>query len=102
MKLVLSEKIPKTDIIWKFSNPIVSQKNSYKYLGKRNGVLYRSTVYDKKHNRHVSFGHIDYEDFTKHKDKMRRKNYLRRSSKIKGNWKKDKYSPNNLSRNILW
>ena len=29
-------------------------------------------------------------------------NYLKRSSKIKGNWKNNLYSPNNLSRKIIW
>ena len=50
----------------------------------------------------VHFGQMGYEDFTRHKDKTRRKNYLTRSRKIRGNWKSDKYSPNNLSINLLW
>jgi hypothetical protein len=50
----------------------------------------------------VHFGQMGYEDFTKHKNKTRRKNYLTRSRKIRGNWKSDKYSPNNLSINLLW
>jgi len=50
----------------------------------------------------VHFGQMGYEDFTRHKDKIRRKNYLTRSRKIRGNWKSDKYSPNNLSINLLW
>jgi hypothetical protein len=54
------------------------------------------------HNKYVHFGDSRYEDFTKHQDKERLKNYLSRASKIKGNWKKDKYSPNNLSINLLW
>ena len=32
----------------------------------------------------------------------RRKAYRARATKIKGNWKADKYSPNNLAINILW
>ena len=31
-----------------------------------------------------------------------RLNYLKRSSKIRGEWKKDIISPNNLSRIIIW
>lgn len=107
--LVYSRNIPKTDRIWKFSNPNVSQKRSFKYLGKKRGKIYRSTnknkkymIYDNIHNRYVYFGQMEYEDFTKHKDKNRRKNYLTRSSKIRGNWKKNPFSPNNLSRKILW
>lgn len=51
---------------------------------------------------HRSFGDIHYEDFTKHKDKKRRANYLSRSRNIRGNWKKDKYSKNNLAIRLLW
>lgn len=32
----------------------------------------------------------------------KREAYLKRSAGIKGDWKDNKYSPNNLSRNILW
>ena len=45
---------------------------------------------------------MGYEDFTKHHDKKRRKNYLTRTKFMKGDWKRNKYSANNLSRNILW
>jgi len=45
---------------------------------------------------------MGYEDFTKHKDEERRQQYLSRATNIKGNWKKNKYSPNNLAINILW
>ena len=48
------------------------------------------------------FGDLRYEDYTKHQDKDRLKNYLSRATKIKGNWRKDKYSPNNLAINLLW
>jgi len=99
--------IKRTDPIWKFSNPNVVQKRAKQYLGK-NAKVYRSTRKNKKYmiedpNHHfVSFGQMQYEDYTKHKNKRRRHNYLTRSAKIKGNWKKNKYSPNNLSRKILW
>jgi hypothetical protein len=53
-------------------------------------------------NKYIHFGDNRYEDFTKHNDLERRKRYLDRASKIKGNWKKDKYSPNNLAINLLW
>jgi len=53
-------------------------------------------------NKYVHFGDKRYEDFTQHKNKDRQQNYLKRSSNIKGNWKNNKYSPNNLSMNILW
>ncbi len=50
----------------------------------------------------VNFGSIDYQDYTKRKNKQRRDNYLKRSAGIKGNWLKNKYSPNSLSRSLLW
>ena len=53
-------------------------------------------------NKWVHFGQMGYEDYTKHKDDDRRKNYLNRSSNIKGQWKSNKYSPNNLSIHLLW
>lgn len=53
-------------------------------------------------NKWIHFGQMGYEDYTKHKDDDRRKNYLKRSSNIKGQWKSNKYSPNNLSIHLLW
>ena len=92
----------------KFSNPETAQKMAFKYLGKK-AILYPATregkkykIYDPYNEKWVHFGQMDYEDYTKHKDKDRRKNYLSRSTKIKGNWKSNKYSPNNLSIHILW
>ena len=53
-------------------------------------------------HKYIHFGDSRYEDFTKHQDKERLKYYLSRATKIKGDWKKDKYSPNNLAINLLW
>ena len=53
-------------------------------------------------HKYIHFGDSRYEDYTKHQDKDRLKNYLSRATKIKGNWIKDKYSPNNLAINLLW
>jgi hypothetical protein len=94
--------------IEEFSNPKQVMKNAKKYLGK-DVVLELSNKKDKKYmvynpntKKWVYFGQIGYEDFTKHKDPKRRENYLTRTANMKGNWKDDKYSPNNLSRNLLW
>ena len=82
-------------------------KNAKLYLGNDVTIL-QSTRKNKKimilkpDNKYVHFGDSRYEDFTQHKDKDRQQKYLNRSSKIKGNWKDNKYSPNNLSMNILW
>jgi len=81
---------------------------AYRYLGKT-AKLYPSTnpqkkydIFDPKNKHWVHFGQIGYEDYTKHKNKARRKNYLTRSGRIRGDWKKNRYSANNLSRRILW
>jgi hypothetical protein len=97
-----------TNKLRKYSNPTLAQHMAYKYLGK-SAKLYPSLnkhkkyrICDIKHDKWVNFGQMGYEDYTKHRNKTRRHNYLTRSAKIKGHWKKNKYSPNNLSRNILW
>jgi hypothetical protein len=97
-----------TKTLRKYSSPHIVQKKAYKYLSKT-AKIYPSSKREKKYQiydpllkKWVHFGQIGYEDFTKHKNNNRRKNYLARSTKIKGNWKKKKYSPNNLSIHILW
>ena len=82
-------------------------KNAKSYLG-NDVIILPSTRKNKKFmimnpdNKYVHFGDKRYEDFTQHKNKDRQQNYLKRSSNIKSNWKNNKYSPNNLSMNILW
>ena len=100
-------KFPKD--LYLYSNPRIAQLNAYKYFGKKTAKLYpainrekKYSVLDKKHNKWVNFGQMGYQDYTKHRDKKRRKNYLTRTKYIKGNWRKNRYSANNLSRNILW
>ena len=94
--------------IEKWTNPNQAQKMAYKYLGKT-AKLYpgrnpqkKYSIYDPKNEKWVNFGQIGYEDYTKHKNKSRRKNYLTRTKYMRGDWKKNKYSANNLSRNVLW
>ncbi len=41
-------------------------------------------------------------DFTKTGDDAKRKSYLARSAGVKGDWRDDKWSPNNLSRALMW
>lgn len=80
------------------------QRNARKYLGKevqpstRKGKKFM--VYDG--TKWVHFGALGYEDFTKHKDSARRDRYRKRAFNIKGKWRENNYSPNNLSINILW
>ena len=107
--MIKANQISKTDSIWKWSNPYLAQRQSYRYFGKKRGTIYRSTrknkkyqIYDNINKRMVSFGQMGYEDYTKHRSLKRRSNYLTRSVKIRGNWKRNKFSSNNLSRVILW
>ena len=94
-------------LIRRYSNPTQVYRLAKKYLGKT-AKIGLSTKKEKKymvttpHGNIVHFGQMGYEDYTKHKDKTRRKNYLTRSRNIKGDWKKNKYSPNNLAIHLLW
>jgi len=92
-----------------YTDPIKAQKQAYKYLGKKYGKIYPSLKKNKKYmifdpvkNSWVHFGQFPYEDFTQHKDEKRRQRYLKRTENMKGDWKENPFSPNNLSRNILW
>ena len=94
-------------LIRRYSNPTEVYRRAKKYLGKTVKIGL-STKKEKKymvttpHGNIVHFGQMGYEDYTKHKNKTRRKNYLTRSRKIKGDWKKNKYSSNNLAIHLLW
>ena len=93
--------------ILKFSNPLEVRKKADKYLGK-DIPIYLSTRGSKKYMTYrpdgkvVHWGQIGYEDFTKHKDEKRRQSYLSRTANMRGDWANNKYSANNLSRNLLW
>lgn len=56
----------------------------------------------------VKFGRDGYSDYVQNllnnspDAETKRKSYLARATKIKGNWKSNKYSPNNLAIKILW
>jgi hypothetical protein len=90
----------------KYSNPQKVLKRLGKYLpGSR---LYVSTRKNKKYmiqnpeGTWIHFGQMGYEDFTKHHDDVRRINYIQRATNIHGDWRDDKYSPNNLALHLLW
>ena len=93
--------------ISRYSNQTEVYRRAKKSLGKT-AKIDISTKKDKKYmvktpdGKIVHFGQMGYEDFTKHKNKTRRKNYLTRSRRIKGDWKQDKYSANNLAIHLLW
>jgi len=91
--------------ISKWSNPKTVYKKAAAY-GLR--AIRLSTRKHKKYmaltpkGQWVHFGAMGMEDFTKHRDLKRRRNYLTRSAGIQGAWKKNKYSANNLARHLLW
>ena len=93
--------------ICEVSNPDVVLKQLEKYYGD-DVDLYLSSSKNKKYmvfdeqGKKIHFGSILYEDYTKHKDKKRRLNYLKRASNIKGNWRQNPFSPNMLSIILLW
>jgi hypothetical protein len=100
------DEFPITDDIWNYSNPRIVQNRASKFY---RTTVYRSTlpskkymIYDPIKRKWIHFGQMYYEDYTKHKDEDRRYNYLRRSQGIKGDWRDNIYSPNNLSRLLLW
>ena len=94
--------------LYKYSSPTQAQKMAIKYLGKTaklypaNNPVKKYRICDPISKKWVNFGQLGYEDYTRHKDKMRRHNYLTRTANMRGNWKKNKYSANNLSRRVLW
>jgi hypothetical protein len=112
----LRQEIPKLEktkpaigdpMLEEYSNPRMVQQRAFKIFGK-SAKIYKSSKKDKKYQilnpdgKWIHFGQLPYEDFTKHQDPVRRQNYLNRASKIKGNWKTDPYSPNNLAMHLLW
>ena len=96
----------------KISNPDEVKRRFEKYRGSTKATIEPSPRADKKYlvrvapangmrGRAIHFGrHM--EDFTKHGNEARRKNYLARSAGIKGDWRDDKWSANNLARALLW
>jgi hypothetical protein len=106
-KIVPALEIKKSDEIWDYSNPVEAQRKAFKYLGP-NAIIYRSWRKDKKFmiqdekGRWVHFGQMGFQDYLNHKDYDRMKRYRNRATKIKGDWKDNPYSPNNLSINVLW
>ena len=97
----------KRGLVNQYSNPEQALKNARKYLGKVI-QLFISNKPDKKYmiqdpnGKWVHFGQIPYEDYTKHGDETRRQSYLKRTANMKGNWRDNPYSANNLARNVLW
>lgn len=58
--------------------------------------------YETPDGRIVNFGNDQYESYDAHMDPERRRRYLKRARNIKGDWRADPYSPNNLAIRLLW
>jgi hypothetical protein len=94
-----------TKDIHQYSNPQKVLENGIEIFGP-NFELYISSRKDKKYTiidpytkRHVHFGQLPYEDFTKHGDEARRQRFLRRNARWKDAYE---YSPAFLSYHLLW
>lgn len=88
-----------------YSNPKQVLKMAKKIYGDDVEIDY-STRKDKKYmiknpetNKWVHFGQMNYEDYTKHKDKIRRNKFRQRNSKWADT---DEYSPAFMAYYILW
>jgi hypothetical protein len=99
----------KLEQLLKVSNPKEVIKNAQQYFNDPDIKVYLSkrkdekyAIYDPNIKKLVHFGNVNYEDYTKHKNNERRFNYLNRASHIKGNWKENTYSPNNMSIALTW
>ena len=96
----------------KISDPVEVKRRFEKYRGTSKAEITVSPRVDKKYmipvapaggvrGRIVHIGST-MADFTKHGDEVKRKSYLARSAGIRGDWRDDKWSANNLARALLW
>ena len=99
----------KLEQLSRVSNPEKVIENAKHYFNDPDVKVFVSTrknskyaIYDPINKKLVHFGNIDYYDYTRHQDPTRRENYLRRASNIKGNWRDNPYSPNNMAIHLLW
>ena len=96
----------------KISDPTEVKRRFEKYRGTSKAEISVSPRVDKKYMIRVApaggvrgrIVHIGstLADFTKHGDEARRKSYLARSAGIRGDWRDDKWSANNLARALMW
>ena len=108
LHLTPANQVASGDPLYQYSNPRAVQKKAFQLYGK-DAVVYKSDKKEKKYmiqdentGKFVYFGQMGYEDFTKHQDANRRQNYINRATNIKGDWKKNIYSPNFLAIVLLW
>ena len=101
-----NNEFPKGDPIWHWSNPRIVNHKARQFYGtdirRSNRVGKKYMIWDPHSEKWVHFGAMNYQDFTKTGAEDKRRNYLRRSEGIRGNWRENPYSPNMLSRRLLW
>jgi hypothetical protein len=109
MKIGSSIQTNKKQELNKYSDINRVMMNAKRYFKNEDFTIAISTRKTKKFmilnpqtNKWVHFGQMGMQDATRHQDDERRLRYIKRASKLPGNWKADKYSPNNLSLWILW
>ena len=96
----------KYEELLQYSNPQIVAQRLQQYLP--GTQLYISSRDNKKYmvqrpqGGWSHFGQMGYQDFTRHGDPVRRDRYLKRAMAIRGDWRKDEYSPNALSIVLLW
>jgi hypothetical protein len=92
--------------IYEISDPDEVYRKFLKYKGRDAASIAFSSRKGKKymvsHNGKITHFGSTMPDFTRHGDQVRRQRYLKRAQAIKGNWRDDKYSANNLAINLLW
>ena len=89
----------------KVSDPEEVDRRAIEYYNKPTYLStrkYKKYMIQDDNNKWQHFGDIRYQDATFHKNPERIKSYWNRMSKVKGNWKTNKYSPNWLSLKLLW
>ena len=109
LHLTPANKVTGHDPLYQVSNPRKTQQLAFEIYGK-DAIVYKSDKPNKKYQilnptgKFIYFGQMKppMEDYLKHQDKERRRRYIARASKIKGNWRNDPYSPNFLSLVLLW
>ena len=100
---ILAIRAPKSNKIWDVSNPNISQSKANKYFGEKVNLYladdnkHKYKIFDPNINKWIKFGSINFSDYTHHKNIDRMKRYRARAERIKGDWKNNQYSPNNLS-----
>lgn len=107
---VLDKKNKKYKAVQKISDIEKAQRRATE-IYRKFGTLYLSTnktkkfmIYDPIKKKMVHFGSYKppMEDYLKHGDEKRRESFIRRMMGTKGDWKKNPFSPVNLSLFILW